>query len=316
MEKIVLNACGIKSKGGITVLKNLIDTTDNVDFFLLYDNQELDIHVNEIEKLLVTYPRFTHPLLNTLIKKETLKKINSFDKIIHLGNFGFKTKTYSYTFIQNILPLVNPYSSFRNFILRLLYFYSFKISDEIIVQKQHVSDLIPKSLRKKIIGNTFNKSIEQSKNEGFVVIFEDVKNKNPNFLINLILELTNQNFNVDVICSTKKSPKLLNSIRNNRNVNFFENIQNEEVLRIFKKNRCYIHTSKYETVGLPIYEALESGLKVVVPDENYIPLENNNIFKFNLGNLNSAVEACLKATTAPLSDKIEVPVYSENWNLI
>ena len=69
-------------------------------------------------------------------------------------------------------------------------------------------------------------------------------------------------------------------------------------------------------MGLPIYEALESGLKVVVPDENYIPLENNNIFKFNLGNLNSAVEACLKATTAPLSDKIEVPVYSENWNLI
>ena len=69
-------------------------------------------------------------------------------------------------------------------------------------------------------------------------------------------------------------------------------------------------------MGLPIYEALESGLKVVVPDENYIPLENHNIFKFNLSNLNSAVEACLKATTAPLSDKIEVPVYSENWNLI
>ena len=46
MEKIVLNACGIKSKGGITVLKNLIDKTDNTNFFLLYDNQELDTHVN------------------------------------------------------------------------------------------------------------------------------------------------------------------------------------------------------------------------------------------------------------------------------
>ena len=316
MEKIVLNACGIKSKGGITVLKNLLNKTDNVKFFLLYDNQELDIHVNEVEKLFIKYPRFTHPLLNILINKEDLKKINSFDKIIHLGNFGFKTNNYSYTFIQNILPLVNPYSSFRNFILRLLYFFSFKISDEIIVQKQHVSDLIPKSLRKKIIGNTFIKSIVQSKNEGFVVIFEDVKNKNPDFLINLILELTNQNYKVDVICSTKKSPKLLNKIRDNQNVNFFENIQNEEVLNIFKKNRCYIHTSNYETVGLPIYEALESGLNVVVPDKSYISIENHNIFKFTIGNLNSAVEACLKANTVPLSDKIEVPVYSENWNLI
>ena len=69
-------------------------------------------------------------------------------------------------------------------------------------------------------------------------------------------------------------------------------------------------------MGLPIYEALESGLKVVVPDESYISIENHNIFKFTTGNLNSAVEACLKANTVPLSDKIEVPVYSENWNLI
>ena len=316
MEKIVLNACGIKSKGGITVLKNLLNKTDNVKFFLLYDNQELDIHVNEIEKLFIKYPRFTHPFLNILINKEDLKKINSFDKIIHLGNFGFKTNNYSYTFIQNILPLVNPYSSVRNFILRLLYFFSFKISNEIIVQKQHVSDLIPKSLRKKIIGNILNKSVKQSKNEGFVVIFEDVKNKNPDFLINLILELANQSHKVDVICSTKNSAKLVSSISDNQNIKFFENIQNEEVISILKKNRCYIHTSNFETVGLPIYEALENGLKVVVPDEDYIPLENQNIFKFTPGNLNSAIEACLKATTAPLSDEIVVPVYSENWNLI
>ena len=152
MEKIVLNACGIKSKGGITVLKNILKEANNIDF-LIYDNHELEDYINGVEKLFIEYPRFTHPLLNILINKNYLKKINSFDKIIHLGNFGFKTSNYSYTFIQNILPLVKPYSSIRNFILRLLYFFSFKISDEIIVQKHHVSDLIPKSLRKKIIGN-------------------------------------------------------------------------------------------------------------------------------------------------------------------
>ena len=315
MEKIVLNACGIKSKGGITVLKNILKETNNIEF-LIYDNHELEDYINGVEKLFIEYPRFTHPLLNILINKNYLKKINSFDKIIHLGNFGFKTSNYSYTFIQNILPLVSPYSSFRNFILRLLYFFSFRISDEIIVQQQHVSDLIPYALRRKIIGKTFNKRIEQSKNVGFVVIFDDVKNKNPDFLINLILKLANQDHKVDVICSTIKSQKLFNKIDNNQNINYFENVNSEEVLSIFKNNHCYIHTSKYETVGLPIYEALESGLKVVVPDENYVSLENENIFKYILGNLNSAVEACRLASTKSSTEKLEVPVYSENWNLI
>jgi len=316
MEKIVLNACGVKSKGGITILKNLINEVDNVDFFLLYDNHELENHLNGIKKLYINYPRFTHPILNILINKQNLEKINSYDKIIHLGNFGFKTKNYSYTFIQNILPLVSPYSSLRNFILKLLYLYSFRISDEIIVQQKHVSDLIPYSFKKKIIGNTLIKMVEQSKNEGFVVIFDDVKNKNPNFLIKLILELAKKNNTVDVICSTPKSQKLFNKIGTNSNVNYFENIKNEEVLSIFKNNRCYVHTSKYETVGLPIYEALESGLKVVVPDENYIPLENDNIFKYTLSNIDSAFEACIKANDVTSREKLEVPVYSENWDLI
>jgi len=316
VEKIVLNACGLKSKGGITVLKNLIKKAENVDFFLLYDNHDLENYIRGVEKLFIEYPRFTHPLLNILINKSKLKKINSFDKIIHLGNFGFKTKNYSYTLIQNILPLVNPYSSFRNFVLRILYYYSFRFSDEIIVQQQHVSDVIPYSLRKKIIGEVTFKSVEQSKNEGFVVIFDDIKNKNPHFLINLILKLAKENYKVDVICSNIKSEKLFNQIENNLNIKYFENVTTEEVLSIFKNNRCYIHTSKYETVGLPIYEALESGLKVIVPDESYITLENQNIFKYKLGDLNSSLEACLEANSLPLIEKLEVPVYSENWNLI
>jgi len=316
VEKIVLNACGLKSKGGITVLKNLIKKADNVDFFLLYDNHDLENYISGVEKLFIEFPRISHPLLNILINKSKLKKINSFDKIIHLGNFGFKTKNYSYTLIQNILPLVSPYSSFRNFMLRILYYYSFRLSDEIIVQQQHVSDVIPHSLRKNIIGEVTFKSVEQSKNEGFVVIFDDVKNKNPHFLINLILKLAEENYKVDVICSNIKSEKLFNQIENNLNIKYFENVTTEEVLSIFKNNRCYIHTSKYETVGLPIYEALESGLKVIVPDESYIALENQNIFKYTLGDLNSAVDACLEANSLPLIEKLEVPVYSENWNLI
>ena len=54
MEKIVLNACGIKSKGGITVLKNILKEANNIDF-LIYDNHELEDYINGVEKLFIEY---------------------------------------------------------------------------------------------------------------------------------------------------------------------------------------------------------------------------------------------------------------------
>ena len=43
-------------------------------------------------------------------------------------------------------------------------------------------------------------------------------------------------------------------------------------------HKVYIHVSKFETVGLPIYEAMLSGLNVVIPKEDYFNFENENSF--------------------------------------
>ena len=305
MERIVLNLCGIKSKGGINIAKNFIKNNNHLDMFILYDNESLNEILENYEKKLISIPRYLHPFLSLFISKETRDSINQSGLIIHFGNFGFKSKIKTLTFIQNILPLVSPFSSFRNLLLRILYIFSFLISDEIIVQQGHVAELIH-SKKTRIIGNLIFKKVKQNNEGGFVVIIEDNKNKNPKFLIQLTDKLIELKHEVTVINTTKFT------ISNATKV--IESPNHDELLNIFKRNQTYVHASEYETVGLPIYEALSSGLKVVVPKKEYLSIENPNIFKFENGNLQSAVEACINSNNKK-SNFEEIPVYVENWGL-
>ena len=107
--------------------------------------------------------------------------------------------------------------------------------------------------------------------------------------------IISRNFDNDEISSIENKPHLIN---------------------IFKNNSYYIHTSNYETVGLPIYEALESGIKVIVPNEEYININNANIFKYLPRDIQSLMDACRKAINSSYIDEISVPIYYEDWNLI
>jgi len=316
MKRIVINACGLKSKGGITIFKNLIEDSKNVEFYIIYDNFELKQMIGNNENIFIKTPRYLHVILNYFIKKEDLSYINNFDEIIHLGNFGFKTKLKTYTFVQNVLPIVSPFGSFRNFILRILYFYSFKISDEIIVQQPHVARLLPASLKIKIIGNLQYKNIPQSKNKGFVLIYEEIENKNPRFVKQLVSELTKFDLQINIVNSSlKHNLSFLNSF-NSKKIVIHNDAETKDLINIFKNNSYYIHTSNYETVGLPIYEALESGIKVIVPNEEYININNANIFKYLPRDIKSLMDACRKAINSNYVDEISVPIYYEDWNLI
>ena len=99
------------------------------------------------------------------------------------------------------------------------------------------------------------------------------------------------------------------------NLTVLEDLERDELLQIFKMHSTYIHTSEFETVGLPIYEALESGLKVVVPNLDYLNLTNENIFKYEFGNYSSAIKACNESIKNLEKIYCDVPIYYENWNL-
>ena len=310
MEKIVLNLCGVKSKGGITVINNYLSQNKDNSLYVLYDNLDFIEKIENFESKYINTKRIYHLFLNFFLDKQSTKKINSYDYIIHFGNFGFKTNIKSYTLIQNILPLVRPFSTFRNFALNFAYRYSFKISDEIIVQQKHVADMIPNQYKTKIIGSTEIKNVKQNENIGFVTIYEEIKNKNPKFQKELLREIASKFDEKITIINLSKNNEIYES-----DFNVLEDLDRDELMEVFKSHSTYIHTSEFETVGLPIYEALESGLKVIVPNLDYINLENENIFKYEFGNYSSAINAIddsIKNLKKPYCD---VPIYYENWNL-
>ena len=310
MKKIVINLCGVKSKGGITVINNFISQNKSNTLYVLYDNSDLDKYIKNFDSKFIDTKRIYHLFLNFFLDKQTLEKINSYDYIIHFGNFGFKTTIKSYTLIQNILPLVKPLSSLRNFALNLAYKYTFKITDEIIVQQKHVADTIPNQYKTKIIGSFEIKKIRQSENIGFVTIYEEIKNKNPKFQKELLREIASKFDEKITVINLSTN----NEIYEN-NFNVLEDLDRNELMQVFKSHSTYIHTSEFETVGLPIYEALELGLKVVVPNLEYINLENENIFKYEFGNYSSAINAIDESIKNLEKVYCDVPIYYENWNL-
>ena len=310
MKKIVINLCGVKSKGGVTVINNFISQNKSNTLYVLYDNSDLDKYIKNFDSKFIDTKRIYHLFLNFLLDKQTLEKINSYDYIIHFGNFGFKTTIKSYTLIQNILPLVKPLSSLRNFALNLAYKYTFKITDEIIVQQKHVADTIPNQYKTKIIGSFEIKKIKQSENIGFVTIYEEIKNKNPKFQKELLREIASKFDEKITVINLSTN----NEIYKN-NFNVLEDLDRNELMQVFKSHSTYIHTSEFETVGLPIYEALELGLKVVVPNLEYINLENENIFKYEFGNYSSAINAIDESIKNLEKVYCDVPIYYENWNL-
>ena len=310
MKKIVINLCGVKSKGGITVINNYISQNKSNTLYVLYDNSDLDKYIKNFDGKFIDKKRIYHLFLNFFLDKQTLEKINSYDYIIHFGNFGFKTTIKSYTLIQNILPLVKPLSSLRNFALNLAYKYTFKITDEIIVQQKHVADTIPNQYKTKIIGSFEIKKIKQSENIGFVTIYEEIKNKNPKFQKELLREIASKFDEKITVINLSTN----NEIYKN-NFNVLEDLDRNELMQVFKSHSTYIHTSEFETVGLPIYEALELGLKVVVPNLEYINLENENIFKYEFGNYSSAINAIDESIKNLEKVYCDVPIYYENWNL-
>ena len=115
MKKIVLNACGVKSLGGLKLFLESFDFFSKTDskIFVLYSEIEFykDLNNQFYENPKVTFykttnKRYLHPFLNYFLPKKILKEINNSDAIIHFGNFGFKTLKKSFVLIQNILPLV------------------------------------------------------------------------------------------------------------------------------------------------------------------------------------------------------------------
>ena len=311
-KKIVLNVCGVKSLGGLKLFlesfdflvesgNKLIVLYSELPFYKDLQNQFIDSE--QVKFIYIKQRRFTHPYLNFFLNQDIKSNINSSDAIIHYGNFGFKTKIKSFVLIQNVLPLVK--NDLRNRLLRYFIVRSSKLSEHILVQLKHLKNYLPNEERKKIIeiGEIIQKSVPLSNTNGGIVCFaSEVPNKNFKFILKTLKNVSKNNLIT-----------IINPINNIEDFVCVSSSNNEETMKILSEHEIYFHASDFETVGLPLYEAQELGLKVVAPSSPYTQyFDKDSTFLYENNNIDDAVEKINLAIKSE-SRNIKALNYSENW---
>ena len=274
------------------------------EFFSELKNQSLENEFINFIKL--TDKRYLHPFFKLMTNKKQRKLIENNDAIIHFGNFGFKTKIKSFVLIQNVLPFAQK--NLKNILLKHYIDKSLKLSDYIIVQLLHMSSLIQEEHQDKIIeiGVFEEVNVEASNKSGKIVFFgSDIPNKNYHFMVK-VLKIISKTSTITVINPPKK-------------INEFNCVYTEtqdQTMNILSENEIYFHASEYETVGLPIYEAQNLGLKIIVPKKPYSEyLTNENVFFYEYKNIDSAIRKIEQAKNVKLKNS-KALIYNENWTKI
>ena len=313
-KKIVLNACGVKSLGGVKLFIEAFEYFSdlNEDIIVLYSENEFygdlknQTYENKNVKFIqLTKKRYLHPFLNLLIEKKIKNEINSSDGIIHFGNFGFNTQVKSFVFVQNILPLISK--NIKNRILLFFMTRSFKKCNNIIVQLSHAAELINKKYTKKIIqiGEIQNTKVKTSQNNNIVCFGSNIPNKNYKFMLNVLKSF-----------SDKNKITIVNPPSKLKDFNCVFTETHEQTLKVLSLNGIYFHASEFETVGLPLYEAQELGLKIVVPNKPYSKyFLSNNTYLYKYKNTEDAISKIYDAGISE-EDYILANSYFENWEKI
>ena len=314
-KKLVLNACGVKSLGGVKLFVEAFELLVEADteITVLYSENEFysELKNQSLENQYVTFikltnKRFLHPFLKLITNRSQRKIIESSDAIVHFGNFGFRTKIKSFVLIQNILPFV--LKDLKNMILRIFISRSIKSSNYVIVQLRHVSELIGQEYENKIIeiGEIEEVTINaKNKSNNLVFFGSKVSNKNYNFMVSVLKSISINN-NITVI----------NPPKNITEFNCVYTETQDQTLSVMSENEIYFHASEHETVGLPLYEAQNLGLKLIIPDRPYAKyFMSDNVFVYKYNDIESALEKIELANNLKFK-KSSALLYNENWSRI
>ena len=314
-KKLVLNACGVKSLGGVKLFVEAFEllVESGAEVIVLYSEEEFynDLKNQSLENELITFikltdKRYLHPFLVLITNIKQRKLIESYDAVIHFGNFGFKTKNKSLVLLQNVLPFVQQ--NLKNVLLKYFINRSIKFSEYVIVQLKHMNEFIEKKYKDKIIeiGEIEEVIVDASNKSGKIVFFgSEIPNKNYDFMVKT-LQIISQNYTITVI----------NPPKNIKEFNCVYTETQDQTLSVISENEIYIHASEHETVGLPIYEAQNLGLKIIIPKRPYSDyFKYENVFFYEYKNIDSALQKIEEAKNLKLKHS-KALLYNENWSKI
>ena len=314
-KKLVLNACGVKSLGGVKLFVEAFEllVESGAEIIVLYSEEEFynELKNQSLENELITFikltdKRYLHPFLVLITNIKQRKLIESYDAVIHFGNFGFKTKNKSLVLLQNVLPFVQQ--NLKNVLLKYFINRSIKFSEYVIVQLKHMNKIIEKKYRDKIIeiGEIEEVIVDASNKSGKIVFFgSNIPNKNYDFMVKALKTI-----------SLNSTITVINPPKNIKEFNCVYTETQDQTLSVISENEIYLHASEHETVGLPIYEAQNLGLKIIIPKRPYSDyFKYENVFFYEYKNIDSAVQKIEEAKNLKLKHS-KALLYNENWSKI
>jgi len=314
-KKLVLNACGVKSLGGVKLFVEAFEllVESGAEVIVLYSEEEFynELKNQSLENEFITFikltdKRYLHPFLVLITNIKQRKLIESYDAVIHFGNFGFKTKNKSLVLLQNVLPFVQQ--NLKNVLLKYFINRSIKFSEYVIVQLKHMNEIIEKKYRDKIIeiGEIEEVIVDASNKSGKIVFFgSDIPNKNYDFMVKALKTI-----------SLNSTITVINPPKNIKEFNCVYTETQDQTLSVISENEIYLHASEHETVGLPIYEAQNLGLKIILPKRPYSDyFKYENVFFYEYKNIDSALQKIEEAKNLKLKHS-KALLYNENWSKI
>ena len=114
----------------------------------------------------------------------------------------------------------------------------------------------------------------------------------------------------------KKKITVINPTTGMESFNVVRTETHFETLELISENEIYLHASEHETVGLPIYEAQNLGLKIIIPKRPYSDyFKYENVFFYEYKNIDSALQKIEEAKNLKLKHS-KALLYNENWSKI
>ncbi len=289
-KSFIFYAPNVYTGGGLILLKSLLNNYSLKVPLKVF----LDLRVANLIKLPASsHVHWVKPSIFSRLAAEwklflTAKKIDTvlcFSSVPPL----FRNAGYVFVFHQNLILLKKSTLRFFSFIKEskfiFLRFFSYIFQSnvqEFIVQTQHMEKAVQNFYRQKTKVRTIpfldsiSLSLSSNKRENFVYIADGGEHKNHRRLLKAWSLLGKQGHKPTLLLTLGPQDKALisevNSLCRNEGLEIYNKsqIENKEVLEIYKNSRALIFPSLLESLGLPLVEASQIGLPIIASELDYV----------------------------------------------
>ena len=286
----------------LSLYKELIKTNKNKSFLLIYSNfSNIKKNFNYPNVFFIKNPFSQENYIKKIISiiylffytKYKLRKIKAIE---YFTLPFFKIKNCKVIFTIHDLRKIYFLNFFiSKFILKFFYKMFLKKTDNIIVVSKAIKNEILKyfnNLNISIIYNTIDRSYFEKISINDINTIKKKYNLTNNFIFTVGHQETRKNFlrliyaiyilkndfpNIKLIIAgqkadeTEKIKKLIIRLKLSRNIKVFSNLNDFEVRCFYKLASLFVFPSIYEGFGIPLLEAMASGLPMV--------LSNTEVFR-------------------------------------